>query len=129
LARDLVERLEDNDYAQAALRMLDVTTTDIPTRNGGSIDVTEDEITHALNAGEGPFDPKDLPIRACFDALLQTFEHLEHYIRIDLIKFGDVQYPVRYYVKRLAERDSARNYMQEFEYQMVLAFVHRFGPP
>ena len=76
-----------------------------------------------------PGDPGPF-IRDAFDNLFDGFERLEHFIRIKLIRFEDVEPRLRYYVGKLGaddERPVAEVFLTAYGFALALRFLERFA--
>ena len=72
----------------------------------------------------GPF------VRDAYDALFDGFERLEHFIRIKLIRFEDVEPRFRYYVQKLStadERPIFEGFLEAYDFPLALCFLNRFS--
>lgn len=118
--------------AHAALKMLDWTGLLFKLPDGGSTaQIDHEQRRIALRIVETVFPPDDPGpfIRDAFDALFDGFERLEHFIRIKLIRFEDVEPPFRYYVGKLAspeEHQVIEAYLNEYGFELATSFLDRF---
>jgi hypothetical protein len=130
MGKKILDELGDS-AAHSALTMLDwngriYMNAGVPTQ----------PITHAirrdsLRTVNTIFDPKSdaLLIRDAFDVLLDRFERIEHFIRIELIRFEDIRQPLSYYIRKLAhndERPVIEKFLEEYEFTLARNFLERF---
>jgi hypothetical protein len=103
MAKKIIDEIYNDRLARAAMKMLDWSGLTYERPDGsrsGPIDDTVRRIglrisnTAFSEKDDGPF------IRDAYDALFDAFERLEHFIRIRLIQFEDVQPVFRYYVEK-----------------------------
>jgi len=132
MAKKCLDEMRSNSLAQAAMKMLDWSglTYDLPSGGQtGPIDhKTRRSALRTANTVFNPGDP-DPFIRHSFDALFDNFERLEHFVRINLIKFEDVEQPLSYYVAKLAgpeERPLIGSYLLTYGFQSAQDFLNRF---
>ena len=127
LARQLLERLEGDEAVLAAFRMTDYDKGEIEVQ--GRFTATRPEIKAALTVG--PLKPvsKETQIRDSFHSLFSHLEHLEHYIRINLIFFEDVQYPLEYWMHNLlADWRTVSKNLDAYNFPLAKRFIERFQP-
>lgn len=132
MAKKCLDEIFSNSLARAALKMLDWSglTYDIP--GGGKTGPIDHELRRlALRTTNTVFSPGDADpfIRDAYDALFDGFERLEHFIRIKLIMFDDVEQPLSYYVAKLAapeDRVVIRSFLQTYGFQSAQDFLDRF---
>ena len=127
LARQLLERLEGDEAVLAAFRMTDYDKGEIDVQ--GRFTATRQEVKTALTVG--PLKPvsKETQIRDSFHSLFSHLEHLEHYIRINLIFFEDVQYPLEYWMRNLlADWRTVSKNLDAYNFPLARRFIERFQP-
>lgn len=121
MAKTCLDEIWRDQLAFAALKMLDWTGLSFKMPD----DTTTPPITHeqrrdslrVVNTQFPTGDPGPF-IRDAYDALFDGFERLEHFIRIKLIRFEDVEPRLEYYVEKLGTAD---------ERPVVLAFLNAYG--
>jgi hypothetical protein len=70
---------------------------------------------------------KEIEVRYRFDAILQSFSYLEHYIRIGLVREKDVKSPLKYYVVMASKfKADILNYGNRFGFDLGIDFLMRF---
>lgn len=125
LARQLLERLEEDDAVRAAYRMTDYDKGEIEVQ--GHFTATRQEIRTALTVGPLKPESKETQIRDSFHSLFNYLEHFEHYIRINLIFFEDVQYPLEYWMRNLlAEWRIISKNLDAYNFPLAKSFIERF---
>jgi hypothetical protein len=132
MAKQLLDELFGSLEARAALKMLDWDGLPYKTPDGG----TTQPITHkirrdSLRTQDPVFRPgEDGPfIRDAYDALFDSFERLEHFIRIELIQFEDVAPVLRYYVSKMwqdDERKVVKSFLDAYGFARASDFLNRF---
>jgi len=127
LARQLLERLEGDEAVLAAFRMTDYDKGEIEVQ--GRFTATRPEIKAALTVGRLKPVSKETQIRDCFHSLFSHLDHLEHYIRINLILFEDVQYPLEYWMNNLlADWRTVSKNLDAYNFPLAKKFIERFQP-
>ena len=125
LARQLLERIESDEAIQLAFRMLDYDKGDIDVR--GQYTVNYQDVRSALRVKELLPESKETEIRDCFHALFGSLDHLEHYIRINLIVFQDVEYPLEYWMSNMLDRwEIFSEHLSAYRFKLAKKFVERF---
>jgi hypothetical protein len=130
LARQIIEKLSDKPKARSAMRMLDwADGREFEVKTGKLEMITGGDMVAGLRTKDLIFNDKETFVRDSFDELFDGFQLIEHYLRIQLIRFDDVKEPLGYYVHRLDEhRDAVNNYLRVFDYGLAHAFIERFDP-
>jgi hypothetical protein len=132
MAKTCLDEIWSNELALAALKMLDWTGLSFKQGDGD----TTPAISHAqrrasLRIVDTAFpagDPSPF-IRDAYDNLFDGFERLEHFIRIKLIRFEDVEPQLRYYVTKLSapdERPVVETFLKAYGFARALNFLDRF---
>lgn len=91
-----------------------------------------EDLPAALRVSGGPvpgFTAKEMYIRDCFDALFDSMNMLEHYLRTELLEFADVQFPLAYYVRLLNQRLPAATvdaYLNDYGFELASKFLRRY---
>ena len=133
MAKKCLDEIFADPLSSAALKMLDWNnrTYDKP---GGrrSAAISHQYRRDALRIAGTLFsaEGEEQFIRDAFDALFDGLQMLEHFIRIDLIEFSDVQRPLAYYVKRLsspAEYPVIHSFLQAYDFELSDSFLNRFA--
>jgi hypothetical protein len=113
--------------------MLDWTGLSFKTPDGETTpEIHHEQRRTSLRVVDTVFPPGDPGpfIRDAFDALFDVFERLEHFVRIDLIRFEDVEPRLRYYVGKLAaadERPVAEVFLNAYDFKLAPCFLKRFA--
>jgi hypothetical protein len=133
MAKTCLDEIRDSPLASAALKMLDWTGLSFGLPDGtNSLPIDHEQRRTALRIVNTVFPPGDPGpfIRDAFDALFDGFERLEHFIRIELIRFDDVEPPLRYYVSKLAAPEDRRiieAFLNEYGFALASSFLDRFN--
>jgi hypothetical protein len=132
MAKTCVDEVNRNPLATAALKMLDWSGLSFDVPGGGKTgQITHEQRRLGLRTAntvfghgdDGPF------IRDAFDALFDGLERLEHFIRIELIRFEDVEPAFHYYVDKLAvpeERVVIDSFVRTYGFELARCFLERF---
>jgi hypothetical protein len=130
MAKTCIDELNANSLARSALKMLDWAGRTYVREDGKHTgEITDKKRRDALRTYNTEFPPDDTFIRDAFDGLLDYCERFEHFIRIGLIVFDDVEPFFRYYVAKLAgadERDVITRFMNVYDFTLGLSFLDRF---
>jgi hypothetical protein len=133
MAKTCLDEIRDNTLARDALKMLDWEGLSFELTDGTRTPQISHENRRAalrtvntefLLGDPGPF------IRDAFDSLFDGFERLEHFIRIDLIRFEDVAPAFRYYVDKLGapdERQVTEGFLAAYKFELAVSFLKRFA--
>jgi hypothetical protein len=134
MAKTCLDEIWDDQLAFAALRMLDWTglSFPLPDDGGNMSQISHEQRRASLRVVNTEFPPGDPGpfIRDAYDRLFDAFERLEHFIRIKLIRFEDVEPRLRYYVGKLGtadERPVAEAFLNAYDSKLALCFLERFG--
>jgi hypothetical protein len=123
--RELVEEMLDQ--AGDALSMLDFDSNQYELDNGKLETITSTDVEESLRQPVERQDPIAIFVRESFDALFYYFEHFEHYIRVRLTRFEDLQAPAEYYVAYMAEdRELYSKYLNTTMFKRAARFLNRF---
>jgi hypothetical protein len=124
-AMKLIEALvADPEYSVAA-QILDDAPCRVPLKRSGEIMVTESLFEGALSA-EAP-DPVQADICVAFDAMFFHMALFNHYIGNKLVDLADIDFPIRYYIARLAvRRHVVEGYLKRWKLREALLFLGRF---
>ena len=117
MAKKCLDEIFGDQLASAALKMLDWDNLRYDIPSGGKTGAIDHEgWRNALRTSGTVFraNGQEQFVRDAFDALFDSFQMLEHFIRIGLIVFLDVQRPLSYYVKKLSSPD---------EYRVIRSFL------
>jgi hypothetical protein len=134
MAKKCLDEVFNNSLARSAMKMLDWSGLIYDMPGGGKTGQIDHEARRlALRTTNTVFTPGDAGpfIRDAFDALFDGFERLEHFVRIKLIMFDDVEQPLSYYVAKLADpedRAVVRSFLQAYGFQLGQDFLDRFPP-
>lgn len=130
-AKKILDELRTDYAARSALMMLDWNGRAYVYEGTATGPVTHDKRRESLRTVNTIFSPEDLAtfIRDAFDSLFDHFERIEHFIRIELIRFEDVKEPLSYHVRKLAhsdERPTIENFLKVYEFTQATSFLKRF---
>ena len=132
MAKQFVDEILGHLEARAALKMLDWDGLKYKTSEGETTQPITHQIRRAslrtVNTVFGPDDDGPF-IRDAYDSLFDFLERLEHFIRIDLIRFEDVAPVLKYYVKKMAlhdEREVIKGFLDGYGFTLAAAFLERF---
>ncbi len=133
MAKTCLDEIWGNPLALAALRMLDWTglSFPLPDEEGRTKPISHEQRRASLRVVNTQFPPGDPGpfIRDAYDCLFDGFERLEHFVRIKLIRFEDVEPRLRYYVGKLAsadERPVAETFLSTYGFNLARCFLERF---
>jgi hypothetical protein len=134
MAKRCLDEIRNDSLARAALKMLDWSGLSYERPGGtktGPID--RDTRRAALRTTNTIFSQDDDSpfIRDAYDALFDGFERLEHFIRMKLIVFDDVEPAFRYYVEKMAaseDRTIFSSFLDAYGFELATEFLERFVP-
>ncbi|MDQ1636941.1 MAG: hypothetical protein QOF62_280 [Pyrinomonadaceae bacterium] len=134
MAKTCLDEIWNDRFAFAALKMLDWTglSFPLPDDGGNTPQISHEQRRASLRVANTEFpagDPGPF-IRDAYDRLFDGFERLEHFIRIKLIRFEDVEPRLRYYVGKLGtadERPVAEIFLSAYDFKLALSFLERFA--
>ncbi len=132
MAKTCIDELSKCCFAQCAMKMLDWSGRSFECGSRKTGPITAETRRRALRTEGAVFAPEsdEQFIRDAFDELFDGFERLEHFIRIDLIRFEDVENAYAYYLDRPArptERPVAEKFLTEYNFGLALPFLDRFN--
>ena len=130
LAKEILSEIFSSEECIFTMQMLDWNNRVYEIAPGKFEFVTREEILHALRVDNIEFTTKEAFVRDCFDQYLDGFQMLEHYIRINLIHFEDIKYPIEYWVEEMSNRhlrDVVERYMYEYRFFNAINFLNRFN--
>ena len=134
MAKTCLDEIWNDPLAFAALKMLDWTGLSfrLPDDSGHTPQISHEQRRTSLRVANTQFPPGDPGpfIRDAYDRLFDGFERLEHFLRIKLIRFDDVEPRVRYYVGKLStagERPVAETFLTVYDFKLALCFLERFA--
>ncbi len=127
LARKLFDEIFDFQPSYNALIMIDELSENFQLNDEESISVSFADIDNALTTPIINHSPKAKYIRRCFDALFYHMERVEQSVKINVVRFEDVQKPAEYYIERLAlHKYYIEGYINFTKYSGVKSFLERF---
>ncbi len=127
LARDMLNEMWEDSYANDAMLMLDWSNREYNTGKDQLERIAREEMWEALRTDPTNFDSKEKYVRDCFDHFFGFMQMLEHYISINLIMFDDVKYPFSYFARKLdAKHDVVEAFLTTYEYDKAKEFLNRF---
>jgi hypothetical protein len=130
VAKEILDEMFSHHLAQNAGLMLDWSERhreyEIKEENNQAI--SYNEVVSALGkARKIELNDKEVFIRDCFDYFFYFIDRIEHYIRIKLISFEDVDAPLRRYAKKIKiERELYESFMRSHGYDLAVQFIERF---
>jgi hypothetical protein len=126
LARDVLNELWEDQYANDAMLMLDWSNREYNIAKDTAERITRDEVWTALRTAPTNFTTKEKYIRDCFDHFFGAMQIIEHYISINLVEFEDVKYPFNYFAGKLSQkREVVETFLETYEYDKATAFLRR----
>ncbi len=129
IAKTCLDEIRSDALSHAAIRMLDWTGLSFDLPGGDKTpQISHEQRRSALRTVNTVFPPGDPGpfVRDAFDALFDRFERLEHFIRIKLIRFEDVEPPLKYYVGKLAapdEREVTNAFLDAYGFELAASFL------
>jgi hypothetical protein len=127
LARDMLNEMWDDSYANNAMLMLDWSNREYNIGKDQVERIARAEMWEALRTHPTNFNAKEKYVRDCFDHFFGFMQILEHYISIGLIMFDDVKYPFGYFAGKLNwKRDVVEAFLTKYEYDKAKEFLQRF---
>ena len=133
-AKSLLDELFEDKLVNDSLDMLDSWGREILVDGQPVVIRPEDWLgilKASADAGDRSMDlpnrPVDNHVRDCFDALFYYMAVLNHYLERRFILFEDIEFPLSYYVKIMAEdRAVYVRYVDAFKLSGVETFLRRF---
>lgn len=126
-AKTLLDELLKSPKASSALQMLDWDGRNYNDENGAIFVVRQAEFVSDLRTVNLVFNPKEVYVRDCFDALFSQLDMIEHFINIRLIRFEDVQGFFKYYVQLIEKKHWIFcGFISCFGYKGTFNFLSRF---
>lgn len=125
-ARLILERMEDDEHAAAAMLMLDYQNREI-TLEEEEYAFSYAEIDEALRVTNLKFSDDEVTIRDCYDHLFYHLEVIAQWIEVELITVYDVIFPVCYLADCMEERKAAFvAFLGQYRYVRARALLERF---
>ena len=136
MAREVNHRFLDDPQAQVVLGLVDCdldtySAKDKLENKDYTYNLAQKEDVHAMGTDAAQLGDKDIFLRDCFDAWFYWMALMEQYLQSKLILQGDIEYPSRYYVRRLFEDQALSaacvQYLKHYEIEKyVVPFLERF---
>jgi len=127
LAKTVLDEIWNHPSARMALRMLDWTGLTYPRDNQQTGPIKHEMMWDSLRTSGNPFSPDEQFVRDCFDELFDGFERLEHFLRIHLILFEDIESGLQYYVSLLSKKKQVyQRFLEKYEFRLACALLNRF---
>lgn len=129
LARELIDKMLADEQAGSALRMLDweEQSHEYEIEVGRKEEINVNDVYSALQVNDSQKSPKDVYIRECFDQLFFHINQVERSLRIKVLQFDDVKFPLDYYSKLMLQQKMVfETYMNEYGDKEALTFFQRF---
>lgn len=127
-AKEIIASLEEDRRARCAMTMLDWPGgRPFRVRDDAEERIAKDDWLPALRTENVTFTKTETFVRDCFDGFLDKLEHVNNYITIGLVNFSDVETPLGYYVKLMAnDRQTIESFMKSYGYTGAIEFCKRF---
>jgi hypothetical protein len=125
-AQRAVQRMTTDLRAQNAMTILDWNNRQFEIRDGLRERITWEEMRRALRAGPGPFQPKEVFVRDCFDALFDHFQMIQQQIENELFDVKYVLYPVGYFARRMrlpANWPAIHGFLHKYDYPLAKSLI------
>ena len=136
-AKELIEKMATDKNARCAMKMLDWENRRYDDNGRLTDPISYKVLLDGLRVKNPPeitagaplqFTPDEVFVRDCFEALFDEYERFENYIRIELISFEDVQFPIGYYVKLMASNKAVFSaFLETYGYELTLSLLNRFA--
>lgn len=131
MAKKCIDEIAGRHLARCAMRMLDWSGRTYDYEGKKTESITSEAMLYALRTSGTVFKPgsDEQFVRDSFDEFFDGLERLELFIRIDLIRFEDVESAFKYYVSRMAKspvREVMAAFLNQYNFELAEAFVNRF---
>jgi hypothetical protein len=130
VAKELLDEIFEHDYAKNAILIMDSTKfmRKYKIDEDEYEEISYDNVKELLNEPSPNPGKKAIYIKDCFDWVFYFIDRIEHYIRIELIDFEDVEVPLARY-SRIIEGDKLifETYITDQQCFLALEFWRRFG--
>ncbi len=122
----IIDELLTDPLASKALMILDW-SREHTLPDGAKVTIGASDLPGALRTSDLRFDEKEIYIRDCFDSFFGYTERIEHALQIDYVDFNAISFPLKYYVKILAQKkQSITQYLNTYSYTRSLELLNRF---
>jgi hypothetical protein len=132
-AKELIEKMSADKNARCAMKMLDWENRQFDDNGRQTAPISAALMMSSLRVSNMPqpdplvFTPDEVFVRDCFEALFDEYERFENYVRINLINFEDVKFPIGYYVRLMAHNKRVFHaFLQTYGYELALGLLDRF---
>lgn len=126
-ARELTREVFSDQYARAALKMLDSISFEYADENGAKHRIRIEELQPALRTSDFTFTDEQKYVRASFEALYDYLEQIEQLISLEVINFEDIETVFRYYMVRTLRPDVRHlDFLDHYDYPRAKQFLQRF---
>lgn len=134
-AKELIEKMSADKNVRCAMKMLDWENRQFDDNGRQTAPITAALMLGALRVSYAHvpqpdplvFTLDEVFVRDCFEALFDEYERFENYIRIQLINFSDVKFPIGYYVKLMTRNKPVfKSFLQTYGYELALGLLERF---
>ena len=131
VAKEILDELFSHPQSKYATLILDWSERqreyEVKKRNTQTI--SYGEVVAALGkAQKSDLNDKEVFITDCFDWFFYLIDRIEHSIQIKLIRFEDVDAPLRRYAKKVEiHYETYENFMKSHGYNLAIEFFKRFG--
>jgi hypothetical protein len=127
MAKSVLDEIWTSPRCRAALTMLDWDGRDFEDAGRRTQPITHPVLVNALRVQETRFPADDQFVRDCFDDLFNSMARTEHFIRIGLIDFVDVEDRWTYYAKLLGDfRFAIEAFLEVYDGELAKALLDRF---
>jgi hypothetical protein len=128
-AREIIKDLHSNNWADNATAILDWSEGKFHLTFEGNkrVEISyEKDVIPALSKRQSEYSDLDRDIVYCFDWFFYYINLIEHYIRIKLIEFKDVEDICRLYSKKIMRPDKLyETFMNTHSYTLAIDFWKR----
>jgi hypothetical protein len=125
-ARSVLDELEDDEYANAAMLLLDWDGREVSIAGHYKV-FTHKQVDKALRTTDTNFDEDEVVIRDCYDHFFYSLERISLWIEVELISVYDVVFPIGYLAGCMAKRRPVfEGFMCEYDYSRSLRLMKQF---
>lgn len=126
LAREMMDAIFDYKPSNDAWRMVD--SEQAYKYKGNSYTINMNDVRRALpEPWSDDCSGSPVYIRWCFDALFYYIEQIEHALKLDILRFEDLEASASYYIALMAkDKKLFHEYVKLIRLNRALAFMDRF---
>lgn len=127
IAKELLDEMFEDPLARAAMTMLDWHGREFEIKKGVVAAISEHDRLHGLRTTNlGVMSDKDVFIRDSFDRFFYYVDRIEQSIRIKLVDFEDVKFPLDYYAEQMRpDREVYERFMKTYGYRLAAEFFDK----